>query len=184
MIATTLRGSRVRFPTGDGNFSLQYRVQTQPRIQWVPGALSLGVKRPGREAHQLPPSSSEFKNAWSYISTSQYVFLAWCLVKHRNNFTFTFYKQKGKKVKMKLSLGCILTENHAMKAYWGVEVQLHPFFDLGNRWRWLMSFTPRPLYPQGKSPWYPLDKRLGGPQSRSGRGGEEKNSQPPPGIES
>jgi hypothetical protein len=23
---------------------------TQPHIQWVPGALSLGVKRPGREA--------------------------------------------------------------------------------------------------------------------------------------
>jgi hypothetical protein len=23
-----------------------------------------------------------------------------------------------------------------------------------------------PLYPQGKSPWYPLDRRLGGPQSR------------------
>jgi hypothetical protein len=47
----------------------------------------------------------------------------------------------------------------------------------------VVSFTPRPLYPQGKSPWYPLDRRLGGPQSRSGRGGEEKNSQPPPGIE-
>jgi hypothetical protein len=31
-----------------------------------------------------------------------------------------------------------------------------------------------PLYPQGKSPWYPLDRRLGWPQSRSGRGGEEK----------
>jgi hypothetical protein len=30
------------------------------------------------------------------------------------------------------------------------------------------------LYPQGKGPWYPLDRRLGGPQSRSGRGGEEK----------
>jgi hypothetical protein len=28
------------------------------------------------------------------------------------------------------------------------------------------------------NPWYPLDRRLGGPQSRSGRGGEEKNSQP------
>jgi hypothetical protein len=37
--------------------------------------------------------------------------------------------------------------------------------------------------PQGKNPWYPLDRRLGGPQSRSGRDGEEKNSQPPPGIE-
>jgi len=38
-------------------------------------------------------------------------------------------------------------------------------------------------YPQGKSPWYPLDRRLGGPQSRSGRGGEEKNSQPLPGAQ-
>jgi len=29
------------------------------------------------------------------------------------------------------------------------------------------------LYPQGKSPWYPLDRRLGGPQSLSGHGGED-----------
>jgi hypothetical protein len=28
-----------------------------------------------------------------------------------------------------------LTKHHAMKAYWGVEVQLHSFFDLGTRWR-------------------------------------------------
>jgi len=47
----------------------------------------------------------------------------------------------------------------------------------------VINFTPRPLYPQGKSPWYPLDRRIGGPQSRSGRGGEEKNSQTPPGLE-
>jgi hypothetical protein len=37
--------------------------------------------------------------------------------------------------------------------------------------------------PPGKDPQYALDRRLGGPQSRSGRGGEEKNSQYPPGIE-
>jgi hypothetical protein len=43
--------------------------------------------------------------------------------------------------------------------------------------------SPRPFHPQVKSPWYPLDRRLGGPQSHSGRGGEEKNSQPRPGIE-
>jgi hypothetical protein len=30
------------------------------------------------------------------------------------------------------------------------------------------------IHPRGKSPGYPLDRRLGGPQSRSGRGGEEK----------
>jgi len=29
----------------------------------------------------------------------------------------------------------------------------------------------------GKSPWYPIDRRMGGPQSRSGRGGEKKNFQ-------
>jgi hypothetical protein len=46
----------------------------------------------------------------------------------------------------------------------------------------VVSFTPRPLYRQGKSPWYPLDRRLDGPQSRSGCGGE-KNSQPLPGLE-
>jgi hypothetical protein len=34
---------------------------TQPTIQWVPGAPSLGVKRPGREADHSPPSSSEVK---------------------------------------------------------------------------------------------------------------------------
>jgi hypothetical protein len=38
----------------------------------------------------------------------------------------------------------------------------------------VVSFTPRPLYPRGKSPRYPLDRRLGGPQSRSARRGEEK----------
>jgi hypothetical protein len=39
--------------------------------------------------------------------------------------------------------------------------------------------------PPGKKPtWYPVDRRLGGPQSRSGHSGsEEKNSQPPPEIE-
>jgi hypothetical protein len=37
-------------------------------------------------------------------------------------------------VKVKLTL-CFLTEHHAMKAYWGVEVYLHSFFDLGTRWR-------------------------------------------------
>jgi hypothetical protein len=42
---------------------------TQPPIQWVLGALSLGAKRPGREADHTPPSSAEVKNAWSYTST-------------------------------------------------------------------------------------------------------------------
>jgi hypothetical protein len=43
-------------------------------------------------------------------------------------------------------------------------------------------YAPAAL-PHGKSPWYALDRRLGGPQSRSGRGVEEENSQPLPGLE-
>jgi hypothetical protein len=59
-------GSRVRLPAGAGNFSHHHRVQTalgptQPPIQWVPGALSVGVKRPESEADHSPPSSAEVK---------------------------------------------------------------------------------------------------------------------------
>jgi hypothetical protein len=62
------RCSRVRFPAGAGNFSLHHHVQNgQPPIQWLPGALSLGVKR--READHSSPSSAEAKYAWSYTST-------------------------------------------------------------------------------------------------------------------
>jgi hypothetical protein len=69
-----------------------------------------------------------------------------------------------------------------MKAYWGSAAIALRILDLGTRWRSVVSFTPRPLYFQGNNPWYPIDRRLGGPQSRSGQGGE-KNSQPLPGLE-
>jgi len=42
---------------------------------------------------------------------------------------------------------------------------------------------PAALTP-GKGPWYPLKRRLGGPQNRFGRTGEENNSQPLLGLES
>jgi hypothetical protein len=80
------RGYRVRFPTGAGIFLFTTTSRpapgpTQPPIQWVPGALSLGVKRQGREADHSPPSSAEVKSTWSYNSTPQYAFMAWCSVK-------------------------------------------------------------------------------------------------------
>jgi hypothetical protein len=45
----------------------------------------------------------------------------------------------------------------------------------GIRCRCVVSFTPRPLNPRGKSPQYPLGRRLGGPQSRPGRCVEKQN---------
>jgi hypothetical protein len=47
----------------------------------------------------------------------------------------------------------------------------------------VVNFTPRLLHCQGKCPWYPLDRRLGGNQSQSERGSEKKNFQPLPGLE-
>jgi hypothetical protein len=87
------------------------------------------------------------------------------------------------KGKGKVKLSLCLTKHHAMKMYWVRGGTAPRILDLGARWRWMVSFTPRPLYSQGKSSQNPLDRRVGEPQSRSGRGGEEKNSQPPPGIE-
>jgi hypothetical protein len=62
---------------------------TQPLIQRLPGALPVRVKRLGREAdHSLPPSAEE-KMRGAIPPHPRYVFMAWCLVKHRDNFTFT-----------------------------------------------------------------------------------------------
>jgi hypothetical protein len=53
----------------------------QPPIQWVPGAISLGVKWLGHKADHSPPSSAGVKNMWSYTSTPLYAFMVWCSVK-------------------------------------------------------------------------------------------------------
>jgi hypothetical protein len=50
--------------------------------------------------------------------------------------------------------------------------------NLDTRRKSVVSFTPRPLYNRGNSHRRPLDRRLGGPQSQSGRGGEEKKFLP------
>jgi len=50
----------------------------------------------------------------------------------------------------------------------------YSIINLGTRWRWVVSFTKRSLYARGKSQRYPLDRRLHGLQSQSGRGGERK----------
>jgi hypothetical protein len=52
--------------------------------------LSLGVKRQGREADHSPPPSAQVKMRGAIHPLPQYVFMSWCLVKHRDNFTFTF----------------------------------------------------------------------------------------------
>jgi hypothetical protein len=94
------RDSRVRFPVGAGNFTLHHRVQNGSGAHPASYPMDTGDSFPGgkaagHEADQSPPSSAGVKNAWSYTSTPQYVFMAWYLVKHRDHFTFfTSYRQK------------------------------------------------------------------------------------------
>jgi hypothetical protein len=55
--------------------------------------------------------------------------------------------------------------------------------NLGNVWRWVVSFTSWPLYPWVKSHPYPWNSRLGVTQIRTGIFRKEKNLLPLRGIE-
>jgi hypothetical protein len=73
------RGVGVQVPVASRIFSKYSRPalgSTQPPIQWVPEALSAGVKRPGREADHSRPASAEVKKMWIYTSTPPYAFMA------------------------------------------------------------------------------------------------------------
>jgi hypothetical protein len=59
---------------------------TQPPIQWVAGALSLGVKRPVGEADHPPKLMRG-----AIPPLPQYAFMAWCSVKAQHNFICTFF---------------------------------------------------------------------------------------------
>jgi hypothetical protein len=73
------------------------------------------------------------------------------------------------KVKGKVVPVLNLYKHYAMMAYGGSGCIDPHFLDLGTS----QLHVPAAL-PPGKSSWYPLYRRLGGPQSRSGRYGEMK----------
>jgi hypothetical protein len=96
-VVTSLRPGRPVFDSRQGSeefflFSTASRLalgSTRPRIKWVLVVVSLGIKRPRREADHSPPSIAEIKNVRSYSSIPQYVFMAWYVVSHRYNLNLT-----------------------------------------------------------------------------------------------
>jgi hypothetical protein len=62
---------------------------TQPPIQWVRGALSLGVKQPGREDDHSPPSSAEVTMSWAIPPLPNTPTRRGAQLQHRDNFTLT-----------------------------------------------------------------------------------------------
>jgi hypothetical protein len=107
------RGSRVRFPAGAGNFSLHYRVQNSSGAH--PASYPIGTKgsfpageAAGREADHSPPPSTEVKECVElYLHSPQYVFMAWCVFKHRDNFTFTFSLLVGQSIQTAVCKGAV-----------------------------------------------------------------------------
>jgi hypothetical protein len=84
-----------RFPTEAGNFSPHHSVHTgsvwptQPPVQWVTGALSLGLKRSEREADHSPPSSVDVEEYVElYLHSPNAPSWRGTQLKHRDNFTF------------------------------------------------------------------------------------------------
>jgi hypothetical protein len=84
----------VRFPAEETFlFSIHFRPAlglTQPCIQRVPGALSLGVKRQGREADHSSPSNKEFKNGGVTLHSliSFHSMILKYIIKYKVNFAF------------------------------------------------------------------------------------------------
>jgi hypothetical protein len=73
---------------------------------------------------------------------------------------------------------------HATKAYSRSRGIAPLILNLCSERRWVVSFTPLPLYPRKRIPVaYSLKMRLGGPQPRSGRFVEEKQTWHLPGFE-
>jgi hypothetical protein len=142
----------------------------------------------GREDENSPPSSAEVKIAWSYTSIppilngvvlnqainalSLQLFPVHLSLNHHLIFI---------KVKVKLSLCFNWAPHHEDVLGSGgiAPLILWPrhYMEVGDQFH-----APAAL-PPGKEPLVPIDRRLGGPQSRSGRCGEEKNSEPLPRIE-
>jgi hypothetical protein len=62
---------------------------TQLPVKWA-SALLMEIKLPGCKVEHPPPYSTEDKSVWSYTSSPSSVFVPWCLIKHKHNFTFNF----------------------------------------------------------------------------------------------
>ena len=84
------------------NFSLLQNVQTGSgahpasySIGMGKGAHSLGVKQPGYEGDNSPPSNAEVKNERIYTSTLLYAFMAWIGTNLPLPFTLTLLQTDG-----------------------------------------------------------------------------------------
>jgi len=80
----------------------------EPPIQWIPGALSSVVERPGRETDYSFPSSTGLRMRGAIPPLLQYV-MVWCLIKHRGQFYLTYSLYRSSNMHL-----------HRHKDVWGI----------------------------------------------------------------
>jgi hypothetical protein len=85
---------------------------TQPAIQWVLEAHSLGVKRPGHETDHSSPPSAEVKNAWNYTSAPTTYSWRGTYLSTGTNFHFPFCYQDENVATFISSLGLNLMKTN------------------------------------------------------------------------
>jgi hypothetical protein len=64
------------------------------------------------------------------------------------------YIRLTNKVQVTINLSLCLTKHHDMKTYWESGAVAPRILNLGDRWRWVVSFTHPPVYPRRKNPRY------------------------------
>jgi hypothetical protein len=95
--SVTLTWPQPREPINYGSIPIRDKMSIYTGSRVYPGSCLLGTSRVAKqrnhEADHLLPCIAKVNNVWSYTSTCsprQYAFIAWCLIKARNNFIFAF----------------------------------------------------------------------------------------------
>lgn len=93
------------FDWGQGRKIFPFTIQstmvlglTQPLLQWIPGALPPGVRRPGREAEYSLPPTAKVTNIWNITLSSSCIFMLWFSSEEKG----WGYKAKSVKLAMRL----------------------------------------------------------------------------------
>jgi hypothetical protein len=79
---------------------------TQLPVQWVPWALSTGVKRLGRETDHSPPASAEVKKMWICTFIPPYAFMAQCLISQAQRQLYLYWKAAGRIIRWIMAVVC------------------------------------------------------------------------------
>jgi hypothetical protein len=86
----------VLFPAGARDFSVLHSVQTGSEAHPASYTMSTGASFPvwvkwlGHEAGHSPSPSAKVKNGGAIFQLPTHIYMAWCLVKHRDYFNYIY----------------------------------------------------------------------------------------------